>query len=49
MDYAFEYQGKVFTPQGKSTVIDVAGYNTELEQQELAWLRTAPDKLFLCV
>jgi hypothetical protein len=47
--YAIEFQGKAFTPTGKTDIPDVAAHNAELERRELEWLKTGPDKVFLYV
>ena len=48
MSYAFTFQGDTFTPDGRVPIqpADVDAYNRAQEQAELAWLRTAPDKVF---
>src|SRR5271163_2806357 len=47
--YAFEFQGKTFTPDGKADIPDTQAHNKEVEANELAWLQTHPDNLFLYV
>jgi len=51
MNYAFDFQGKVFTPDGRIDLdaAKVADHNKEIESAELAWLATGPDKVFLYV
>ena len=57
MSYAIVHEGKAFGPDGLIT--DTEGkpllaehaedYNRQVAEQELAWLKTAPDKVFLYV
>ena len=47
--YAFDFQGSVFTPDGRVDVSDVSAHNKQVETEELEWLRTAPDKCVLYV
>ena len=47
--YAFEFQGKTFTPDGKVDIPDTQAHNAEVEANDLAWLQTHPDNLFLYV
>ena len=57
MTYAIEHNGIAYGPDGKikdteGTALraeDVAAYNKALEEQEIAWLKTAPEKVFLYV
>ena len=51
MNYAFDFQGKVFTPDGRIDIdaAKVAEHNKKLEATELAWLKTGPDKVSLYV
>ena len=54
MNYAIEHQGKVFTPDGKvvntsELACSVEAFNKQKEHQEIEWLRTGPDKVFLYV
>lgn len=41
--YAFEHEGRTFTPNGSASIADVEGHNKEVEQQELAYWATAPE------
>ena len=47
--YALEFQGAAFTPEGKQPIPDVKAHNLEVEKQEIEWLKTGPDKVFLYV
>lgn len=55
--YAITHNGKSYGPDGVITdtsgtmldANDVDGYNKALEEKELEWLKTAPDKVFLYV
>lgn len=49
MNYAFEHQGKAYTPDGEiiKALIRSTEHNLEVERKELEGLRTAPDKVFL--
>jgi len=50
MNYAIEHNGKAFLPDGQANdIADVSAHNSQLEQAEIAWLRTAPEKCFLYV
>lgn len=53
MGYGFSFQGKTFTPDGDVPVTETPSamdeQNKETERQEIAWLRSAPDKVFLYV
>lgn len=52
MNYAIELDGKVYLPDGVTTSIapsEVDTYNKGVEQREIAWLKTAPERLFLYV
>ena len=51
MEYAFAHEGKGFMPSGGMPIAaeDVPAHNRELEAREIAWLRTAPQSLFLYV
>src|SRR5262249_10837001 len=49
-EYVFEHEGKTYTPSGRIELeTDAAEYNKELERQEIAWLKTAPEKVLLYV
>lgn len=53
MPYAFVHQDKAFGPSGliKDTsgvpTLDASAYNAELERQEIRWLKTGPERVFL--
>lgn len=55
--YAFVHNGKAYSPDGLITDVngvpleakDAEAYNKSLEEQELAWLRTHPEKLVLYI
>lgn len=52
MSYGFLHNGRVFTADATAAVTtqrDVDLSNREIEARELAWLKTAPDKVFLYV
>lgn len=50
MEYAFEHDGKAYTPSGVVEALqDVSAYNAGLEAKELENIKTGPDKLFLYV
>lgn len=49
MNYAFEHDGKTYTPNGTIEVGNVEAHNRELEAREIEWLKTGPDKVFLYV
>lgn len=51
MNYGFEYQGKVFGPDGliEPKPDDTRIYNEQLEAKEIAWLKTGPERAFLYV
>ena len=49
MNYAFEFQDAAFTPDGRIDTPNVADHNKQVEQDELGWLRTAPERVFLYV
>jgi len=49
-EYVFEHEGKTYAPSGKVQLESSASeHNQELERQEIAWLKTAPEKVFLYV
>lgn len=56
-NYAFEHQGKVFTPDGRVEVplsgeelkAHVKKQNREVEAMEIEWLKTGPEKVMLYV
>lgn len=47
--YGFNFQDKVFTPDGKADFppSDTDTRNRETEAREIEWLKTAPEKVFL--
>lgn len=47
--YAFDFQGQPFTPEGKADITDTSAHNAEVERQELEWLKTGPEKVFLYI
>ena len=49
--YAFNFNGHgVFTPDGRTDEItDTRAHNLAVEQAEIEWLKTHPDKVFLYV
>ena len=51
MNYAFEFQGKGFLPDGSKPIAstNVSTHNAAIEQAEIEWLKTAPDKVMLYV
>lgn len=49
MDYAISHEGKAFTPNGRAEIADVDAHNRELEQAEIAWLKTGPERVMLYV
>ena len=49
MGYAIEHEGKAYTTEGLKPIGNVPDHNSQVEQQEIAWLKTAPDKCFLYV
>ena len=49
MSYAFSFQNKAYTPDGQVEITDVDAHNREQEQQEIAHLKTGPDRVFLYV
>lgn len=49
MNYAFEHEGKAYTPDGQASVADVQAHNKALEMKEIDWLKTGPERLFLYV
>lgn len=48
-NYAVEFQGKAFLPDGKANIPDVSDHNKRTELAEIEWLKTAPPKCFLYV
>jgi|SRR5215470_13733583 len=49
-EYLFEFEGKTFAPSGRKEIaITAEEHNKALEQDEIEWLKTAPDKCFLYV
>lgn len=48
-NYAFEHQNKAFTPDGLAEISDVQKHNEQVQAEELEWLKTGPDKVFLYV
>lgn len=57
MNYAFVHEGKAVGPNGNIAdadgvslaAADAAEYNKAVEQQELEWLKTGPEKMILYV
>lgn len=51
MEYAFNFQGATFTPDGKADIQTdaVSDHNRAVEQVEIERIKTGPDKLFLYV
>lgn len=49
MSYAIEFQGKAVTPGGVIQVDSTSAHNKRIEAEEIEWLHTAPDKVFLYV
>jgi hypothetical protein len=48
--YAISHEGKAYTPNGRDDSIkDVDAHNRELEQAEIAWLATKPERVTLYV
>lgn len=47
--YAFQFQGKAFTPDGQIEVADVEAHNRATEEREIASLKEHPERAFLYV
>ena len=49
--YQFDFQGKTYDPDGAISPVSLSTQeaNRETERQELAWLKTGPEKVFLYV
>lgn len=49
-DYAFVHEGQAFTPDGRlPAATDADAHNRDTEAREIAWLKTAPERVFLYV
>ncbi|HEX3682221.1 MAG TPA: hypothetical protein VHU83_06730 [Bryobacteraceae bacterium] len=48
-EYAFQFAGKTFTPNGQVEVPDVEAHNRAIEEQEIAALKEHPERVFLYV
>ena len=44
MDYAWQYEGTVYTPNGRAEIEDVAAHNARLAEDELAIWATVPER-----
>jgi hypothetical protein len=57
VSYAFVHEGKAYGPSGSIKDVegtpleakDADGYNKALEAQEIEWLKTGPERLFLYI
>lgn len=49
MSYLFAHEGKAYAPDGLVACDDVDARNRDTEAQEIAWLGTHPDRVFLYV
>ena len=51
-NYGFSFQGRVYIPDGLLPGLledHVQDHNKEVEGKEIAWLKTAPDRVFLYI